>query len=108
MTYCGADAWGRLQRMRGMDVFQPIGFDSFGINAENYALQQGRHPRGLIEETASNYRRQLRAIGAAWSWDAHVMTSDPSYYRWTQWLFLRLFDAGLAYRAEAPAVWCPS
>jgi len=108
MSYCGADAWGRLQRMRGMAVFQPIGFDSFGINAENYALKIGEHPSTLIAATAANYRRQLEELGAAWSWDATVMTSDPAYYRWTQWIFLRLFKAGLAYQAEAPVLWCPS
>jgi leucyl-tRNA synthetase len=108
MTYAGADSWGRLQRRRGRTVFQPIGFDSFGINAENYALQVGEQPATLIARTMRTYRRQLEALGAAWSWDAAVATSDPDYYRWTQWVFLRLFDAGLAYQAEAPVLWCPT
>ena len=107
MTYAGADTWGRYQRMHGRVVFQPIGFDSFGINAENYALREGRHPAALIAETVANYRRQLEHLGAAWSWRAALTTSDPAYYRWTQWVFLRLFDAGLAYQDEAPVVWCP-
>src|SRR5437868_12775762 len=68
-TYCGADAYSRVRRMRGRDVFQPIGFDSFGINAENYALKVGENPRSLIARTVDNYRRQLRHIGAAWDWD---------------------------------------
>jgi leucyl-tRNA synthetase len=89
-------------------VFQPIGFDAFGINAENYALRVGEHPRTLTARTAANYRRQLTALGCGWSWDSTLITSDPAYYRWTQWIFLRLFDAGLAYRAEAPVQWCPS
>lgn len=107
LTYCGADVVGRYQRMRGREVFQPMGFDAFGINAENYALRTGQHPAGLTRRTAANYRRQLSRVGCAWDWTG-VVTSDPSYYRWTQWLFLRLLDAGLAYQADAPVVWCPS
>ena len=108
LTYTGADVLGRFTRRRGPTVFQPIGFDAFGINAENYALQRGEHPQGLIARTAANYRRQLAALGCGWSWDSEVVTCDPAYYRWTQWVFLRLFDAGLAYQAEAPVLWCPS
>ena len=108
LTYSGADVWGRLQRRRGHTVLQPMGFDAFGINAENYALRRGEHPRDLMAGTTANYRRQLEALGCAWSWDTAVSTCDPSYYRWTQWVFLRLFDAGLAYQAAAPVLWCPS
>jgi leucyl-tRNA synthetase len=107
-TYSGADAFGRLQRMRGRQVFQPIGFDAFGIHTENYALRVGRRPGPLTQRTVVNYRRQLRAMGAAWSWRHEVVTCDPAYYRWTQWVFLELFRAGLAVRREAPVVWCPS
>ena len=107
LTYCGADVVGRYERMRGRTVFQPLGFDSFGIHTENYALKVGEHPATLTERTTANYRRQLSRVGCAWDWTG-VVTSDPSYYRWTQWLFLQLFRAGLAYRAEAPVVWCPS
>jgi leucyl-tRNA synthetase len=108
LTYSGADVWGRMQRRRGRTVLQPMGFDAFGINAENYALRRGEHPRELIAATTVDYRRQLEALGCGWSWDTVVSTCDPSYYRWTQWVFLRLFEAGLAYRAEAPVLWCPS
>jgi leucyl-tRNA synthetase len=107
-TYCGADTYGRYLRMRGRDVFQPIGFDSFGIHTENYALRVGEHPRILTERTIANYRRQLVSIGAAWDWSKEIVTSDPSYYRWTQWVFVKLYRAGLAVRREAPVVWCPS
>lgn len=107
-TYCGADTYGRYLRMRGRKIFQPMGFDSFGIHTENYALKVGERPDSLTEHTIANYRRQLRRVGAAWSWDQEVMTSDPSYYRWTQWIFLKLFEAGLAVRKQAPVVWCPS
>ena len=107
LTYCGVDVVGRYQRMRGRAVFQPMGFDSFGIHTENYALKIGEHPAALTERTIANYRRQLSRVGCAWDWTG-VVTSDPSYYRWTQWLFLQLFRAGLAYQAEAAVVWCPS
>jgi leucyl-tRNA synthetase len=107
-TYCGADAYGRMQRMRGRAVFQPMGFDAFGIHTENFALRRRVRPDTLTRTTVANYRRQLRAVGAAWAWDQEVVTCDPRYYRWTQWVFLRLFDAGLAVRREAPVNWCPS
>ena len=107
-TYCGADTFGRFRRMQGRELFQPIGFDSFGIHTENYALKANQHPIRLTANTIENYRRQLRRLGAAFDWSREVVTSDPSYYRWTQWVFLQLYRAGLAYRAEAPVVWCPS
>ena len=107
-TYCGADTFGRYLRMRGRNVFQPIGFDSFGIHTENYALKVGERPDTLTARTIANYRRQLSRVGAAWSWNAEVVTSDPSYYRWTQWIFVKLFKAGLAERRTAPVIWCPS
>jgi leucyl-tRNA synthetase len=107
-TYCGADTYGRWHRMRGRTVFQPIGFDSFGIHTENYALRLGQHPAPLTARTIARYREQLMRIGAAWDWGHQVSTSDPAYYRWTQWLFLRLYRAGLAVRREASVVWCPS
>jgi leucyl-tRNA synthetase len=107
-TYAGADVHGRYQRMRGRAVFQPIGFDSFGIHTENYALRTGEHPATLTVKTIENYRGQLRRLGVGFDWSREIITSDPSYYRWTQWLFLTLYRAGLAERREAPAVWCPS
>src|SRR6266498_6022887 len=107
-TYCGADTHGRWLRMRGRTVFQPIGFDSFGIHTENYALRVGRHPAPLTARTIARYREQLMRLGAAWDWGHELSTRDPAYYRWTQWLFLRLYKAGLALRREAPVVWCPS
>ena len=94
--------------MQGRSVFQPIGFDSFGIHTENYAIKVGEHPRTLTERTIANYRRQLTSLGAAWDWSREIVTSDPTYYRWTQWIFVKLYRAGLAVRREAPVVWCPS
>ena len=107
-TYGGADTFGRYLRMRGRRVFQPIGFDAFGIHTENFALKVGEHPGRLTGRTVANYRRQLIRLGVAFAWDRQVVTSDPAYYRWTQWIFLKLFDAGLAVRKTAPVVWCPS
>jgi leucyl-tRNA synthetase len=106
--YSGADAYGRLQRMRGREVFQPIGFDAFGIHTENYALRVGQHPKELTGRTTERFRAQLARGGMAWDWSRAVDTSKPAYYRWTQWILVRLFEAGLLYQAEAPVVWCPS
>jgi len=94
LTYSGADVWGRYQRRRGRHVFQPIGFDAFGINAENYALRAGQHPGELIATTIANYRRQLNALGGAWSWKHQVTTSDPGYYRFDHDRFATLATAG--------------
>jgi leucyl-tRNA synthetase len=107
MTYCGADAFGRLRRMQGYDVFQPMGFDAFGIHSENYALKLGVHPAELVPANIANMRRQMRRLGCQFDWSAEVDTTSPKYYRWTQWIFIQLFKAGLAYQAEAPVNWCP-
>lgn len=106
--YSGADAYGRYQGMRGHVVFQPIGFDAFGIHTENYALRTGENPSTLTAHTVAAFTRQLERGGMAWDWSRCVDTSDPRYYRWTQWILTRLFAAGLMYQAEAPVVWCPS
>lgn len=107
-TYCGADTFSRFQRMRGKKIFQPIGFDSYGIHTENFALRADVHPQELTGRTIAHYREQLKLMGAAWNWKYEVVTSDPTYYRWTQWIFLQLYKAGLAVRKEAPVVWCPT
>jgi len=107
-AFTGADVHGRYQRLRGHDVFEPIGFDAFGIHSENFALKVGKHPMDLIPSNIENFTRQLRRIGGMFDWDNAVDTTHPSYYKWTQWVFLKLFDAGLAERKEAPVNWCPS
>jgi len=107
-TYCGSDTYGRYRRLRGDDVFEPIGFDAFGIHSENHALRVGRHPMELTVENTHRYEHQMRELGCLFDWSHVVDTSRPDYYRWTQWLFLQLFKAGLAYRATAPVNWCPS
>ena len=107
-AFTGADVHGRYQRLRGRTVFEPIGFDAFGIHSENFALKRGIHPMDLIPSNVRNFTRQLRRIGGMFDWGHAVNTTDPAYYKWTQWIFLQLFKAGLAERKEAPVNWCPS
>lgn len=108
-TYCGADTFGRFMKMQGYDVFQPMGFDSFGIHSENYALKIGVNPMVLTDRTVERFREtQMKRLGTMWDWSHEVITSHPSYYKWTQWIFLQIFKAGLAYRATAPVTWCPN
>ena len=104
----GSDVYGRFQRMNQKEVFQPFGYDSFGIHSENFAIKIGEHPQDVIQRTTKNYERQLRSLGHGYDWTRTVTTSDSSYYKWTQWLFVELFKAGLAYRKEAAVNWCPS
>ena len=107
-AFTGADVHGRFHRLQGRDVFEPIGFDAFGIHSENFALKVGTHPMDLIPANVANFTRQLRRIGGMFDWDRTVDTTAPEYYRWTQWLFLQLFKGGLAEQKEAPVNWCPS
>ncbi len=107
-AFTGADINGRYRRLKGEDVFQPIGFDAFGIHSENHALKVGIHPMELIPRNIANFERQLRRAGLMYDWTRTVDTTDPGYYRWTQWLFLQLYKAGLAEKKEAPVNWCPS
>jgi leucyl-tRNA synthetase len=106
-AFVGADIHGRAQRLRGWDVFEPIGFDAFGIHSENYALKVNQHPGRLIPANIANFREQLRRIGLMVDWDHELATTDPAYYKWTQWIFLQLYRAGLAQRKRAPVNWCP-
>ena len=107
-AFTGADVHGRFQRLTGKTVFEPMGFDAFGIHSENFALKIGTHPMDLIPSNVKNFTRQLRRIGGMFDWEHSVDTTDPSYYKWTQWIFLQFFKAGLAERKEAPVNWCPS
>ena len=101
------DARARFLRMNGYNVFFPIGFDAFGLPAENAAIKKGIHPSEWTLKNIENMRRQLRSMGATFDWDAEVVTCTPEYYRWNQWIFLRLLEAGLAYRKMAAVDWCP-
>jgi leucyl-tRNA synthetase len=102
-----SDAAARYHRMRGYEVFFPIGFDAFGLPAENAAIKQGIHPHKWTYANIDRMRGQLKSIGAMFDWNSEVITSHPAYYRWNQWFFLRFFERGLAYRAMAPVNWCP-
>ncbi len=106
-AFTGADIHGRFQRLQGHDVFEPIGFDAFGIHSENHAIVVGRHPMELVRHNVARFRAQLERLGAQYDWSKAVDTTDPRYYRWTQWLFLQLWKADLAYRATRPVKWCP-
>ena len=103
-----ADAHARYRRMLGFNVLHPMGFDAFGLPAENAAIKRGIHPQKWTMDNISNMRRQLRSMGAIYDWDREVVTCLPDYYKWNQWFFLQLYQTGLAYRAYAPANWCPS
>ncbi len=104
--YIGSDIVARRKRMEGYNVLHPMGWDAFGLPAETYAILTGKHPKETTAENVANFRRQLRLIGLSYDWDREVNTSDPAYYRWTQWIFARLFDRGLVYRADVPVWWC--
>jgi leucyl-tRNA synthetase len=101
------DAIGRFRRMQGLNVFFPVGFDAFGLPAENAAIKNRVHPREWTMANIEKMRRQLRSMGATFDWDSQVVTCQPDYYRWNQWIFLKFLEAGLAYRAMAPVDWCP-
>ncbi len=106
-AFTGADIYGRFRRLTGEDVFQPLGFDAFGIHSENYALKMGIHPGELIPRNVERFRRQLKRIGLMVDWRYEVNTIDPGYYKWTQWIFLQLLKGNLAERRKAPVNWCP-
>ncbi|HKI94742.1 MAG TPA: leucine--tRNA ligase [Gemmatimonadales bacterium] len=106
-AFVGSDIYGRYRRLRGADVFEPIGFDAFGIHSENYALKVNTHPAELIPRNIARFREQLRRVGLMVDWDHELSTTDPDYYHWTQWIFLQLYKAGLAEKRAAPVNWCP-
>ena len=106
-NYSIGDAVAHFRRRRGFQVIHPMGYDAFGLPAENNAIKTGQHPRVAVEASIAAYHEQFHAWGVSIDWSREVSTHWPSYYRWTQWIFLRLFEHGLAYRAEAPVQWCP-
>ncbi len=107
-AYTGADVNGRYWRLMGKDVFEPIGFDAFGIHSENYALKVGKNPNDLIPENIANFTRVLKRFGGMFDWNHTVNSTSPDYYKWTQWVFLKLLAGGLVERRQAPVNWCPS
>ena len=106
--YTATDIYCRFLRMNGYNVLHPMGFDAFGLPAENYAIQTGTHPEVTTMANVGRFRAQIKALGFSYDWDREVSTCTPDYYKWTQWIFLQLFKRGLAYESEMPINWCPS
>ena len=105
--YTATDILARYKRMKGFNVLHPIGYDAFGLPAEQYAVKTGTHPKQTTERNIKRFREQLQMLGFSYDWDREVNTTDPNYYKWTQWIFLKLFEKGLAYEDEQPVNWCP-
>jgi leucyl-tRNA synthetase len=106
--YSAIDTIVRKKRMEGFNVLFPIGWDAFGLPAENFAIKTGVHPRITTERNIANYKRQMKSLGLSFDWSREINTTDPKYYKWTQWIFLQLFKKELAYQAEIPINWCPA
>ncbi len=106
--YTATDIVSRYKRMRGFDVLHPMGWDAFGLPAEQHALDTGEHPRDITVKNINNFRRQIKSLGFSYDWDREISTTDPEYYKWTQWIFIQLYKKGLAYVDEVPVNWCPA
>ena len=106
--YVLSDVWSRYKVLQGHYVLHPMGWDAFGLPAENYAIQKKIHLAVATAENVANFKRQLHDISAIYDWDKEVNTTDPNFYKWTQWIFLKMFENGLAYEKEMPINWCPS
>ncbi|WP_127579763.1 leucine--tRNA ligase [Paenibacillus koleovorans] len=106
--YTATDIVSRFKRMRGFNVLHPMGWDAFGLPAEQHALDTGKHPRDITFKNIDNFRRQIKSLGFSYDWDREISTTDPDYYKWTQWIFIQLYNRGLAYVAEVPVNWCPA
>jgi leucyl-tRNA synthetase len=106
--YTATDILARMKRMQGYNVLHPMGWDAFGLPAEQYALDTGNDPAEFTEKNINNFRRQIKALGFSYDWDREINTTDPNYYKWTQWIFLKLYEKGLAYMDEVPVNWCPA
>ncbi|MEK7816644.1 MAG: class I tRNA ligase family protein, partial [Actinomycetota bacterium] len=107
-NYTMGDIIARFRSRNGYTVFHPMGYDAFGLNTENVAIQTGVHPAELTRQNTGNINRQLHRLGVSIDWSRELATCDPEYYRWTQFFFLKFFERGLAYKKEAPVNWCPS
>jgi leucyl-tRNA synthetase len=106
--YTATDILARMKRMQGYNVLHPMGWDAFGLPAEQYALDTGNDPAEFTQKNIDNFRRQIKSLGFSYDWDREINTTDPNYYKWTQWIFLKLYEKGLAYIDEVPVNWCPA
>ena len=106
--YVISDVWSRYKMLQGYYLIHPMGWDAFGLPAENYAIKMGTHPKITTASNIKNIKRQINEIAAIYDWDMEVNTTDPNFYKWTQWIFVKMFKAGLAYEKEMPINWCPS
>jgi leucyl-tRNA synthetase len=106
-SWTALDVVARKRRMEGKNVLYPIGWDAFGLPTENYAIKTGRNPKDVTKENTDNFRRQIKSVGLSFDWSREINTTDPAYYKWTQWIFLKLFEKGLAYKAKTLINWCP-
>ena len=107
LGYTATDIYSRYKRLQGYNVLHPMGWDAFGLPAEQYAIKTGTHPKTTTEENVKNFKRQIKMLGFSYDWDREINTTDEKYYKWTQWIFLQLYNKGLAYEAEVPVNWCP-
>ena len=106
--YIATDVFARMKTLQGYNVLHPMGWDAFGLPAENYALKNNIHPKKAVDENIKKFKKQLKMMGFNYDWDREINTTDPRYYKWTQWIFLKLFEKGLAYESNEPIIWCPS
>src|SRR3989339_1780755 len=106
-SYTALDVIARKRRMEGLNVLYPIGWDAFGLPTENYAIKTGRKPQEVTAENIATFTRQLKSLGISFDWSREINTTDPAYYKWTQWMFLQFFKAGLAYKTKMAINWCP-
>ena len=107
LGYVATDIVARFKRMKGFNVLHPMGWDAFGLPAEQYAIKTGTHPKNTTEENVNNFKRQINQLGFSYDWEREINTTDPNYYKWTQWIFLQLYNQGLAYQEEVAVNWCP-
>ena len=107
LGYVATDIVARYKRMKGFNVLHPMGWDAFGLPAEQYAIKTGTHPKITTHENVQNFKNQINKLGFSYDWSKEINTTDPDYYRWTQWIFLQLYNKGLAYEEEVNVNWCP-
>lgn len=105
--YTATDIIARMKRMQGYNVLHPMGWDAFGLPAEQFAINTGHHPAAFTKKNIDHFREQIQSLGFSYDWDREISTTDPDYYKWTQWIFTKLYEKGLAYVDEIPVNWCP-